>query len=187
MKTKTSKRISRERSNGPLVTSTDIKRAHRPHIAAPGSELKVRTIVVPIDFSAESKKALQYASKLASRFEASLKLVHVVEPASFINDLPNVPLAGSDGEIAKESTVRLKALAKDEIDELIPAQTGVRIGKPYHEIVSFAKVADADLIVIATHGYTGVKHTLLGSTAERVVRYATCPVLVVRDPPKGGL
>jgi nucleotide-binding universal stress UspA family protein len=107
-------------------------------------------------------------------------LIHVVEPVSFVNDLPNVLLTRSDQEIANEAKVRLQALAKDEIDELIPVQTGVRIGKPYHEIVSAAKVMDADLIVISTHGYTGLKHAFLGSTTERVVRYATCPVLVVR-------
>jgi universal stress protein A len=181
MKLKTFRRNSTRTSNRPLTASTAAKRNRRPQIAASGSRLKVRTIVVPIDFSAESKKALQYASKLASQFGATLKLVHVVETAPFINDLPNVALTRSDQEIAKESKVRLQALAKDEIDEPVSVQSGVRIGKPYHEIVSFAKVADADLIVISTHGYTGLKHTLLGSTAERVVRHATCPVLVVRE------
>jgi nucleotide-binding universal stress UspA family protein len=158
-----------------------MKPARRPQAAAvSGPNLKVKTIVVPLDFSAESKRALRYASKLAMRFGAVLKLIHVVEPVSFVNDLPNVLLTRSDQEIANEARVRLQALAKDEIDELIPVQTGVRIGKPYHEIVSAAKVMDADLIVISTHGYTGLKHAFLGSTTERVVRYATCPVLVVR-------
>ena len=181
MKLKTFRQKSTRTGNRTLVVSTAAKRDRRPQIAASGSRLKVRRIVVPIDFSPESKKALQYASKLASQFGAALKLLHVVETAPFINDLPNVVLTRSDQEIAKESKVRLQALAKDEIDELIPVQSRVRIGKPYHEIVSFAKVADADLIVIPTHGYTGLKHTLLGSTAERVVRHATCPVLVVRQ------
>jgi nucleotide-binding universal stress UspA family protein len=185
MKTKTLTRISGTKGNRLLVAPAAIKPAPRPQAAAvSGPNLKVKNIVVPIDFSAESQKALQYASKLASQFGATLKLIHVVEPTPFINDLPNVVLTRSDQEIAKESRIRLQALAKDEIDELIPVQTGVRIGKPYHEIASFAKVTDADLIVISTHGYTGLKHTLLGSTAERVVRYATCPVLVVRDARK---
>jgi glycine betaine transporter len=185
MKTKTLTRISGTKGNRLLVAPAAIKPAPRPQAAAvSGPNLKVKNIVVPIDFSAESQKALQYASKLASQFGATLKLIHVVEPTPFINDLPNVVLTRSDQEVAKESRIRLQALAKDEIDELIPVQTGVRIGKPYHEIVSFAKVTDADLIVISTHGYTGLKHALLGSTAERVVRYATCPVLVVRDARK---
>jgi universal stress protein A len=182
MKTTKLTRTSGVKGNRLLVTPA-IKPARRLQaVAVPKPNLKVKNIVVPIDFSAESQKALQYASKLASQFGAVLKLIHVVEPGPLINDLPD--FTRSDQEIAKESRIRLQALAKDEIDERIPVQTGVRIGKPYHEIVSFAKVVDADLVVVSTHGYTGLKHTLLGSTAERVVRYATCPVLVVREARK---
>jgi len=145
------------------------------------SALKLKVIVVPVDFSAESKKALKYASQLAAGFGAVLRVIHVVETTPFLNDLPNVVLIRSENEIAKEAFVKLQALAQDEIDELIPVQPEVRIGKPYREIIGAAKVLSADLIVIATHGYTGLKHALLGSTAERVVQYAPCPVLVVRE------
>lgn len=148
---------------------------------AEGSALKFKVIVVPLDFSPESKNALRYAAELAARVGAVMRLVHVVEPPPFLNDLANVALARSDEEIAKEARVKLQALAQAEIDELIPVQPEVRIGKPYREIVSLAGVIGADLIVIATHGYTGLKHALLGSTAERVVQHAPCPVLVVRD------
>lgn len=143
--------------------------------------LKLKVIVVPIDFSAESKNALNYASKLAAAFGAVLRVIHVVESTPFLNDLPNVVLTRPESEIAKEALTKLQALAREEIDELIPVQPEVRIGKPYREIVGAAKVLGADLIVIATHGYTGLKHALLGSTAERVVQYAPCPVLVVRE------
>jgi nucleotide-binding universal stress UspA family protein len=146
--------------------------------------LKLKTIVVPIDFSQPSNNALRYAIRLADQFGAVLRLVHVVEPAPFLNDLPNVALTRTDGEIAKAAKVKLQALAQDQIDELIPLYPEVRIGKPYQEIVAAAKVGDADLIVIATHGYTGLKHAFLGSTAERVVRHAHCPVLVVRQNKK---
>jgi nucleotide-binding universal stress UspA family protein len=78
----------------------------------------------------------------------------------------------------------LQCLAQDEVEELIPVQAEVRTGKPYNEIVLAAKKLGADLIVIATHGYSGLKRALLGSTAERVVRYAPCPVLVVREKEK---
>src|SRR5829696_3185363 len=145
-----------------------------PHPAG----LRLKVIVVPIDFSAESKKALRYACKLAEQFGAVLRLIHVVEPVPFLNDLTNVPLSRSDRDIAKEAFVKLQALAQDEIDELIPIYPEVRVGKPYREIVGAAKLLGVDLIVIATHGHTGLKHALLGSTAERVVQYAPCPVLV---------
>ena len=148
------------------------------------STLRLKTIVVPIDFSQPSNNALRYAIRLADQFGAVLRLVHVVEPAPFLNDLPNVALIRSDAEIVKAAKVKLQAIAQDKIDELIPVYPEVRIGKPYQEIVAAAKVGDADLIVIATHGYTGLKHALLGSTTERVVRHAHCPVLVVRQTKK---
>jgi nucleotide-binding universal stress UspA family protein len=113
-----------------------------------------------------------------------IRLVHVVEPGSFVNDLANVAVIRDDKEVAQDAAARLQCLAQDEVEELIPVQAEVRIGKPYHEICSMAKTLGADLIVIATHGYTGLKHALLGSTAERVVRHASCPVLVVRDKAK---
>ena len=148
------------------------------------STLRLKTIVVPIDFSQPSNDALRYAIRLADQFGSILRLVHVVEPAPFLNDLPYVALIRSDAEIAKAAKVKLQAIAQDEIDELIPVYPEVRIGKPYQEIVAAAKVGDADLIVIATHGYTGLKHAFLGSTTERVVRHAHCPVLVVRQNKK---
>ncbi|MCI0748019.1 MAG: universal stress protein [Verrucomicrobia subdivision 3 bacterium] len=163
-----------------LANGPGRKPSGRVQRAPSEAKLKVRTIVVPVDFSPESKKALQYASKLAAKLGSGLQLVHVVEPASFVDDLPNIALLRPDQEVAKEARVRLQSLMTDEVDRSIPVQAAVRIGKPYHEIVSFAKTGDADLIVISTHGYTGLKHALLGSTAERVVRHATCPVLVVR-------
>jgi universal stress protein A len=172
MKTKTPKAKSTNRLAGALLSRKGD--AELP-------TLKLKVIVVPVDFSAESKKALKYASKLAAGFGAVLRVVHVVETTPFLNDLPNVVLTRSEKEVAKEALVKLQALAQDEIDELIPVQPEVRIGKPYREIVGAAKVLGADLIVIATHGYTGLKHALLGSTAERVVQYASCPVLVVRE------
>jgi universal stress protein A len=148
----------------------------------PPGALSLKTIVVPIDFSPPSMTALRYATRLAEQFGSVIRLVHIVEPAPFLNDLPNVALVRTDQEIAKEAKLKLQAIAQDEIEELVPVYPEVRIGKAYNEIVAAAKVSGADLIVIATHGYTGLKHALLGSTAERVVRHARCPVLVVRQP-----
>jgi universal stress protein A len=169
-----------------LTTNSRAPKAIDRLVAAPNPAgepggLRLKVIAVPIDFSAESKNALRYACRLAEQFGSVLRLIHVVEPAPFLNDLPNVLVSRSDEEIAKEALVKLQALAQDEIEELIPIYPQVRIGKPYQEIVSTAKMADADLIVISTHGYTGLKHAFLGSTAERVVRHAQCPVLVVRE------
>lgn len=181
MKTKALKQTSTKTLNRLARKLTSVTPGPSRKEKAELPKLKVKVIVVPIDFSAESKKALNYASKLAAGFGAVLRAIHVVETAPFLNDLPNVVLTRSEDEMAKEALVKLQAIAQDEIDELIPVQPEVRIGKPYREIVGAAKVLGADLIVIATHGYTGLKHALLGSTAERVVQYAPCPVLVVRE------
>ena len=177
MKAQVAKRRTRKPVNR-LVSAADVAVTSRPE---PALTARLKTIVVPIDFSPPSKNALRYAVRLAEQFGSVLRLVHVVEPAPFLGDLSDVGLIRSDGEIARVAKVQLQALAQDEIEELVPVYPEVRIGKPYNEIVAAAKVSSADLIVIATHGYTGLKHVLLGSTAERVVRHAPCPVLVVRE------
>jgi nucleotide-binding universal stress UspA family protein len=145
--------------------------------------LSLQRILVPVDFSPLSKKALHYALRLAREFDADLTLIHVIEP-----DVPPMyegwmiaPRAianGSNGASAK----KLKELARSvQTAQMNPVRPIVRTGLPAQEIVEAAKQFDVDLIVIATHGYTGWKHFAIGSTAERVVRAAPCPVLVVRE------
>src|SRR5262249_49082480 len=143
-------------------------------------KLKIKRILVPIDFSAPSLKALRYAQSFAEQFGATICLVHVVEPAFFVHDLRNVPLVKSDKEVVNKAKARLITLARKKTQAFVPVRPQGGVGKPFHEIAAAASKLKADLIIIATHGFTGLKHTLLGSTAERVARYAPCPVLVVR-------
>ena len=84
-------------------------------------------------------------------------------------------------EVEKHAAAKLTALAQKEIPATVPVFPVVRHGAPWEEITHVAKDRKADLIVIGTRGYTGLKHMVLGSTAEKVVRYAGCPVLVVRE------
>ena len=155
--------------------------ASSPSAAPAARGLQLKKVLVPIDFSAPSLQALKYAVAFAGRFGASICLVHVVEPASFLNDLRNVPLAVSDREAANKLHHKLVMLARQQIDPLTPVRPRVCIGKPFDEIVRIAKTFQADLIIIATHGRTGLKHVFMGSVAENVVRLAPCPVLVVRE------
>ena len=155
--------------------------ASSPSVATVASGVQLKKVLVPIDFSEPSLKALKYAVAFAGQFGASICLVHVVEPASFLNDVRNVPLAVSDREVANTLHHKLVMLARKEIDPLTPVHPLVCIGKPFDEIVKTAKTFNADLIIIATHGRTGFKRAILGSTAERVVQHAPCPVLVVRQ------
>ena len=143
------------------------------------SSVKIQNILVPVDFSESSEGALKYASALAQEFRARITLIYVIEPAPFISDLRNVPTTLSDEEIEAKAHHELDLLVEEHIKSPIKAESLVRQGKSYSEIVKAAKQLKADLVVISTHGYTGLKHTLLGSTAERVVRHASCPVLVL--------
>lgn len=142
--------------------------------------LKLKKILVPTDFSEASLSALQYAVALAAQFGASICLLHVVEPTSFVNDVYNVPISLSEDEVAARAKQNLASLAEREIGAAIPVIHRVRVGKAFQEIAAAARILHADMIVIATHGRTGLKRVLLGSTAEWVARYAPCPVLVVR-------
>ena len=141
----------------------------------------LKKILVPIDFSEPSLKALRYAVAFALQFDAALCLVHVVEPASLLKDASHMMLTVSEREVANVLHHKLVMLARKKIDPFVPVTPLVCIGKPFDEIVKSAKTFNVDLVIIATRGRAGKRRALPGSTAERVVRYAPCPVLVVRD------
>lgn len=147
----------------------------------------INKILVPIDFSDYSKKALQYAVEFATKFNAEISLVYVIEPMSYPTDLSmgQMVIPQSDVNLSVKSKDELEQYAKIEIGERLNYKVIVKTGKPFIEIIDTAKEIDSDLIIIATHGHTGVEHLLFGSTAEKVVRKAPCPVLTIRKPMKG--
>jgi nucleotide-binding universal stress UspA family protein len=140
---------------------------------------RFKTVIVPIDFSKTSIEALSYAKDFADEFGARIILVHVVEKAPFMAGVDTNPLVLPEKEITEKAKLELRRVASQELEGL-SVETLVRTGKAFNEINQAASELKADLVVISTHGYTGLKHTLLGSTAERVVRHAPCAVLVVR-------
>jgi nucleotide-binding universal stress UspA family protein len=144
------------------------------------SIIRVKDILVPTDFSEYSRKALRYAVSMAEQFGARLMLLHVVEPIAVPEFIS--PLVMENDKVMQAARAKLDWLRKQEaIDARLISRTLVRIGKPFQEIADAARSLKVDLIIVATHGYTGMKHALLGSTAERVVRHAPCPVLTVRE------
>lgn len=145
-----------------------------------GAATRLKRLLVPIDFSEPSLKALRYAVPLAEKLAASICLVTVVEKGSFLHDLKRVPIVFSEETLVEDAKAKLVILAQKEIGKLTPVIPQVRVGKAHEEIIAAAKRLEADLIIISTHGYTGLKHALLGSTAELVVRHAPCAVLVIR-------
>lgn len=145
--------------------------------------IQLKQILVPIDFSDASQQALRYARRFAQFFRAEITLLNVVQKTA-VAPFPEVPpyldYVEEDFETA-EKNIQTIAASEQKAAEPVRIRTAIRTGLAAHEIVEAAKELDSDLIVIATHGYTGWKHFCIGSTAERVVRTAPCPVFVVRE------
>jgi nucleotide-binding universal stress UspA family protein len=152
--------------------------------SATGAHFHLRTILVPLDFSSFSSKALAYANAFADQFGADVTLLHVVEPMVYPENCLSVPSATDDinGSLIQAAEKRLSAQVEALGSGGRKVATMTRLGRPFIEITEAARELEADLIILATHGHTGLKQVLLGSTAERVVRHAPCPVLTVRDP-----
>lgn len=145
--------------------------------------LPVKRILCPTDFSEHSYAALRTANELARHFGAELVVVHVVTPVPVV-DVPSLH-GGFDVEryqaSLEESARRsLEAVLAAETGEGVAAQGRVVVGHPPTEIVNASRDDKVDLIVLSTHGRSGVSHLLFGSVAERVVRSAACPVLTIR-------
>lgn len=148
---------------------------------------QIKNILVPIDFSDYSKSALKYSLEFAKTFKAKLFLIYVVEPQIYPADftMGQVAVPPIDSDMTQIAKNELCQLIDSEIGKEIECEAIIKSGQPFLEINSTAGDIDADLIIIATHGHTGVEHLLFGSTAEKVVRKAPCPVLTLREPIKG--
>ena len=140
-------------------------------------------ILLPSDFSACSAEAALAARRLAGMFGASLTVLHVLdEPAAldpmFRGEVPLELLRGRMEQYAREG---MEAFVAAQFGGVENVETRIASGVPYREILREARETGADLIVIGTHGRTGVEHVIFGSTAEKVVRMAPCPVLTIRQ------
>ena len=150
--------------------------------AAPAATaFRLKHILVPVDFSECSRKALRYALPFARQFGSGITLLHVVETAYVMGEFGVADYAAMAADLSTEAERQLRRMADAEIGPAAACNILVRPGRPATEIAEAARELAADLIVIATHGRTGLKHVLLGSVAENVVRHAPCPVLTVRE------
>src|SRR5882724_5268064 len=146
----------------------------------PVPELRLKKILVPVDFSEPSRKALAYATSFAKQFNAELLLFHAVPFMTAPAPMYSVPLE-TDARLREESAKQLS-----QWRSALPAELSSKAivgdgASAYDQIVRAATDNNVDLIILGTHGRTGTARWLIGSTAERVVRYAACPVLVVRE------
>jgi nucleotide-binding universal stress UspA family protein len=147
--------------------------------------IQIKTILAPTDFSPHAEGALRYAASLAERLGATLHLLHVL-PDVVVPVGPDPTLTPSlppeyYTETEQQSLQALRELLKPTWGQIPDSEVAVRWGNPVDGIVAYATDQKIDLIVIATHGRTGLSHVLLGSVAERIVREAPCPVLTIRD------
>lgn len=145
--------------------------------------IKLKKILYPTDFSESSLEALKYAVSLAQEFKARLVVMHVVNEQIFSEGLNLPRLAAPEAleqELGAEAARRMRTLIPAAERAALDVEQVILRGMPFLEIIRYAKANEVDLIVIGTHGRSGMEHIIFGSTAEKVVRKAPCPVLSVR-------
>ncbi|MBS1911549.1 MAG: universal stress protein [Bacteroidetes bacterium] len=146
------------------------------------NKLTIRRILAPTDFSDHSCQALSYARTFAERWDADLHLLNVIEPTVFPTEAGLTPMGmiNLDSELSVAAERAMSELLKRDELQGLRTTTAIAHGRASSAIIDYARVHEIDLIVIATHGRTGLEHFIFGSTAERVVRESPCPVLTVR-------
>ncbi len=146
--------------------------------------IKLKKVLVPTDFSDSARQALKYGMSFAKEYGAELVLLHVVEnlTVGYASDLFPVPMAEVFQEISGYAKTELAKLGTEARARGLTVQEQVVQGKPSAEIIRFASEHEIDVIVLGTHGKGMLDQALFGSTTERVVRRAPCPVLTVRLP-----
>lgn len=141
-------------------------------------------IVFATDFSENSEHALDYALVLARSFSSRLEIVHIInEPVDLRGFyVPHISFENLEKEIEEGAQKMMEKLCRTKLSDFTNYGATILTGVPYEEIIKKAEEVGANLIVLGTHGRTGIDHFLFGSTAERVVRNAPCPVMTVRLP-----
>ena len=139
-------------------------------------------ILTAIDFSENSDYAFDYALSLARQFQAELTILHVInEPVDLRGFyVPHISFEQLEQEIEEGARQMMDRFCQSHLGGYADWKTTITTGIPYEEIIRVAQETDASLIVLGTHGRTGLDHIIFGSTAERVVRGAACPVLTIR-------
>lgn len=143
----------------------------------------LRSILCPTDFSEFSERAVRFATELAEKFNAELHLLHVLQTFNTMAPASGetfAPFADWLPEMRRQAEEQLAKLPGTAASSTIRVHRSTREGPPIDEIVKYAREHHIDLIVQGTHGRRGIRHMLLGSVAENIVRYAPCPVLTVR-------
>ena len=142
--------------------------------------INLKNILCPIDHSDCSKDALRYAVSFAMKDESKLYLLHVIDIRAFDESINSMTMQAPDDETLKQLKTKLLECIPEEMRDDMDVEAIVVQGIPFAEIISTAREKEVDMIVIGSHGRTGIAHIMLGSVSEKVVRKAPCPVLTVR-------
>jgi nucleotide-binding universal stress UspA family protein len=156
------------------------------YMSKEGMTMEIRQILAPTDFSESSQQAVAYAFEMAQTFRAKLLLLHVIEMPAYPIDGFVPPSVGTTllEDLERQAQLDLAQVLPGPQDDKVEVTRQVVVGIPYRKLAEVAAAEKTDLIVMATHGRTGLSHLVMGSVAERVVRTAPCPVLTIR--PSGG-
>jgi universal stress protein A len=154
----------------------------RIYVTAEDITMEIRQILAPTDFSESSKQAVAYAYELAQTFGAKLLLLHVVELPVYPVEvfLPSAEGTTLFDDLERQAHLDLAQLLPEAEDGTVEVRCQAVAGTPSYKIIEIAEAEKVDLIVIATHGRSGLSHLFMGSVAERVVRTAPCPVMTIR-------
>jgi len=150
--------------------------------------MRPKRILWPTDFSKLSFHGARYARFFAEMFGAELHVVHVIPPPlspDMAVTMPaEVPINVADDELVEGSRETLARVIEEHLEGIEKISSELVFGNPWYMICRYAEQHEIELIVVTTHGRTGLQHVLIGSTAERIVQHAPCPVLVVKNPEK---
>lgn len=145
--------------------------------------IRLKNILIPTDLSEYARHVLPYAAEFARAYDAKIILAHVVD-MHWVGSVASAEFPGmveSQIESSKKAAVEAMEAMRAELGDA-PVEVQVLMGSPHVEIVRHARSEDVDLIILATHGRTGLAHALIGSVAEKVVQMAPCPVLTIKHP-----
>ena len=149
-----------------------------PPDSAPVTSANLKRILVPLDLSGNSRRALRYAAPLAKKFGGEICLLHVLPLRLTSPDFAFVEV--DEAPVKRDADAKLKEIQRTLSPPSLCQRTEIAVGDAAEQILAVADRIAADLIVMTTHGHSGVKRFFMGSTAEQVLRHAECPVFLVR-------
>ncbi len=152
-------------------------------------EITISKILYPTDFSDLSIRAMRYAEQFAVKFGAELHCLHVVDDSLqqvwLMTEMPSVPVGPPIEEMLAAGERKLSDFTRAHLTGEVKSVNVIRRGRPFLEIISYAREQGVELIVMGTHGRTALRQVLMGSVADKVVRKSPCPVMTVRSPGHG--